>query len=243
MMVGIKDIRNDTGAVQVIEMTLVFPIVIIAMGFLIYISFYILQGVSMYNNAQRIAVTAAREAAFPGYEKLYGNQGVTVKADFAWEDGYSPAIDLLNDIMKEHDPYRYMGNGFLNESEKSSLESNLEKLIKSGSFLADSFVECHIKTENNILSQEVQVNVKKQISSPGFLQYLGIDDDLSININAKAVVNDPAEFIRNTDMVFDFKDYVFDNLKIGKSGQTINERISIFKQKFSDAGARLGLSW
>ena len=149
-----KVLRENSGAVQVIEMTLVFPIVIIVMGFLIYISFYILQGVSMYNNAQRIAVTAAREAAFPGYEKLYGSRGVTVKADFAWEDGYSPALDLLNDIMEEHDPYRYMGNGFLDESEKSSLEGNLEKLIRSGSFLADSFVECHIKTENNIWNME-----------------------------------------------------------------------------------------
>lgn len=145
--------------------------------------------------------------------------------------------------MSEHDPYRYWGNSFLDSSEISTLETNLERLVADNSFLASSNVDCTITTSNNILSQQVQVRVIKYISAPQLFQALGLADNISIDVTATAVVGDPAEFIRNTDMVFDLTEYMMDNLKIGSSGQTINQKIAIYKQKFSDVSAKLGLSW
>lgn len=234
---------NEKGSAQVIEMTLLFPFVLLCMFFLIYLCSYILQGISMYNAAQRIAVAAAREVAFPGYAQFYGSQGVTSRADFNWEEGDAPAISVINKIMEERNPYRYWGNGFLSEDKKGNLERNLEKLINDGSFLASSNVECTITTSNNILNQQVEVRVIKHINLPRIISNFGLSDNISIDVTATAVVGDTAEFIRNTDMVLDLTDYIFTNLKIGKSGQTINEKISIYKQKFSDIGAKLGLEW
>lgn len=234
---------DEKGSAQIIEMTLIFPFVLLCMFFLIYLCSYILQGISIYNAAQRIAVTAAREVSIPGYGQLYGGQGVTSKADFNWEEGYAPAISVINKIMEEHNPYRYWGNDFLSVGKKETLESNLEKLINDSSFLASSNVDCTITTSNNILNQQVEVRVIKYISLPRIISHFGLMDNISIDVTATAVVGDTAEFIRNTDMVMDLTDYIFSNLKIGKSGQTINEKISIYKQKFSDVGARLGLEW
>lgn len=235
--------KDDTGASSVIEMTLIFPLVLFVMGFLIYMGSYVMQSVTIYNDAQRIAVAASREAGIPGYENLYQGAGVTSKADFNWPDNSAPAINVINALMSEHDPYRYWGSGFLDSSEISSLETNLERLVADNSFLASSNVDCTITTSNNVLSQQVQVRVIKYISAPQLFQALGLADNISIDVTATAVVGDPAEFIRNTDMVFDLTEYMMDNLKIGSSGQTINEKIAIYKQKFSDVSAKLGLSW
>lgn len=235
--------KDDTGASSVIEMTLIFPLVLFIMGFLIYLGSYVMQSVTIYNDAQRIAVAASREAGIPGYENLYQGAGVTSKADFNWPDNSAPAINVINALMSEHDPYRYWGDDFLDSSEKSTLETNLERLVADNSFLASSNVDCTITTSNNILSQQVKVRVIKYISAPQLFQALGLADSISIDVTATAVVGDPAEFIRNTDMVFDLTEYMMDNLKIGSSGQTINEKIAIYKQKFSDVSAKLGLSW
>lgn len=235
--------KDDTGASSIIEMTLIFPLVLFIMGFLIYLGCYILQSVVIYNDAQRIAVAASREAGFPGYEILYQGTGVTSKADFNWADNSAPALSVINQIMQIHEPYRYWGNGFLSESEITTLETNLEKLASDGSFIASSNVDCTITPINNVISQQVQVRVVKSISTPQLLKVLGITDDLSIDVTATAVVGDPAEFIRNTNMVFDLTEYVMDNVKIGSSNQTINERIGIYKQKFSDLCAKIGISW
>ncbi len=235
--------NDDTGASSIIEMTLIFPLVLFVMGFLIYMGSYIMQSVTIYNDAQRIAVAATRESGLPGYESLYQGTGVTSTADFNWPENSAPAIGIINAMMSEHDPYRYWGNGFLDESEKTTLESNLESLVASNSFLASSTVDCTITTSNNVLSQQVQVRVIKYITAPQLFQALGLTSNVNIDVTATAVVGDPAEFVRNTDMVFDLTEFMMDNLKIGKSGQTINEKIAIYKQKFSDVAAKIGLSW
>lgn len=235
--------RNDTGAAQVIEMTLIFPLVLMVLGFLIFMGSYIMQGVEIYNDAQRIAVAASREVGAPGYSKLYGTQGVTSYADFNWADGTQPDIALINEMMKEHKPYRYWGNELLSRDKKTSLENNLERLVRNSSFLAPSYVDCNIVPINNYLNQQVQVTVVKTVATPQFIRVLGLTNALDIKVTATAVVGDPAEFIRNTDMVFDMTEYLFDNLKIGKSNQTVNEKIAIYKQKFTDTAAKLGITW
>jgi len=235
--------KDESGASSIIEMTLIFPLVLFVMGFLIYLGSYVMQSVTIYNDAQRIAVAASREAGLPGYLNLYGGDGMTTTADFNLAEGTAPARDLINAFMKKHEPYRYWGNNFLSASEKKSLETNLEQLVASNSFLAPSNVDCTITTSNNILNQKVQVRVVKYISAPQLFRALGLADNINIDVTATAVVGDPAEFVRNTDMVMDLVDYLMNDLKIGTSNQTINERIAIYKQKFSDVCAKIGVSW
>ena len=235
--------KDDTGASSIIEMTLIFPLVLFVMGFLIYLACYVLQSVTMYNDAQRIAIAASRESAMPGYEYLYKGQGVTTKADFNWPEGSAPDIDIINQVMKKHEPYRYWGTGLLNESEKTTLEENLERLVANSSFLASSNVDCTITPVNNLISQQVRVRVVKYVDAPGFVKALGITDNISIDVTAVAVVGDPAEFIRNTDMVFDLMEYVFEEVKFGPDQKTLSEQMSTYKQKFSDVCAKIGISW
>ncbi len=236
----LRTVFNESGAAPIVEMTLIFPIVLMIVLFLLYIGSYILQGVSIYNDAQRIAVIAAHEAQMPGYEKFFDQGGITTKADFNWDDGYVPGKTVINEIMKVHDPYRYWGTGFLKSSNKAELETALSELIESGSFLAQSDVECTIQADNLFLVQRIKVNVIKKVSLPSFFGFLGLNGAYDINVTAIAVVNDSSNFIRNTDIVFDLGGYLWKDLKFGDNNQSMAERASILKQKFIDAKAKMG---
>ena len=63
--------NSESGSAQIIEMTLIFPIVLFVLGFLIYVGSYVLQSTAMYTEAQKIAVIAAREGQMPGYENFF----------------------------------------------------------------------------------------------------------------------------------------------------------------------------
>lgn len=235
--------KEEAGALSVIEMTLIFPLVLVTVGFLIYLGIFMLQTITLYNDAQRIAVIASKEAAMPGYTKLYGGQNISTKADFNWSESYVPGAEIVNAVMQTHKPYRYWSSNFIDSSVKESLEESLEKLVTDTSLINHSIVECTITTTNNVISQAVQVRIVKRINVPEFLSLLGITNAFDIDVTATAVVGDVAEFVRNVNMVFDLTDFLFDELHIGESGKTINERIGLYKQKFNDMAHKLGFSF
>ena len=238
-----EKLKNENGAAQIIEMTLIFPLVLLVMGFLIYVASFMMETVSIYTNSQKVAVAACRQMAYPGYEYLYQGGGITSKVDFNMADGAVPGKAVIEAMMQVHDPYRYWvsGDKLLDPSEVDSLENSLEKLIEDSSLVVSGDVECTITTENNFLNQEVKVRAVKKIKVPSFVTYFGINDIVTIDVTATAVSNDPAEFIRNTDMVFDLATDIWENFKFGDKNQSMSERVATFKQKITDARSKLGL--
>ncbi len=239
---------EESGAVLVVEMTMVFPIVLLVMTFLIYLTSYTLQGMMIDSYARKIAVTATRFAAMPGYEKLYYGADdsepggrIPPQTDFADKTGAEPSLKLVNAIMREHDPYRYFGNSFISDEEIANLVSDLENLVNTGSFLNVTNVSCSVSTQNYVLTQRVVVEVTQTVEVPGFVRALGIQDALTNTVSVYATIGDAPDFVRTTDMVFDMTQFLLDNLKIG--GVSISDKISTFKQKISDAFSTLGLSW
>lgn len=235
-----EKLNSERGAAMVIEMTLIFPLVLLVIAFLIYLGCYVMQSVSIYNDAQRIAVIAAHEAQMPGYENFFSNGGITTKADFNWPDDYSPTKSVIDAIMDIHDPYRYWTGSFVKKSNLSTLETELQNLISDNAFLTGSNVTCTIETSNNVLNQLIRVNVVKNVSVPGIFSLLGLESSMDIDITAVAVVSDPGEFVRNTDMVADLASYLWNELKFGDKNQSMGERVEILKQKFTDARAKMG---
>ena len=235
-----EGLGKEKGAATVIEMTLVFPFVLLVLTFLIYMGSYIMQGVMIYNYAQQIAVAASREVAFPGYEMFYESTGITTQTDIGWAEGLFPNRTAINKIMSEHAPYRYWNLNVLKNSRKVSLENSLKQLITSASFLSPTSIDVTITSSSNIISQRINVRVVQRIKIPPLLRLLGLDDYTNIDVTSVAVVGDSTEFIRNTDIVFDLKEYMFDNLKFS-DGKTLNENIAIYKQKITDLLAKLGL--
>lgn len=237
----IKKTKDETGAALVIEMSVVFPIVVLVIGFLIYMGCYVLQGITMYSDAQRVAVAASRELACPGYDEIYNTYGgVTTTADFNIEEGTSIAAALIKSIVEKHEPYRYLLNNSLSSQEKTNLERDLKKLVTDSAFISSSNISATVDAvPSGVLIKKVKVNVKKSISTPQILQHLGLTNSLDISVTAVAAVSDNTEFVRNTDMVCDLASYMFTDLKI--NGRTMQEKVGKYKQKFKDVRRRLGI--
>jgi len=228
--------REETGSAQVVEMTLIFPFVVLVIAFLLYTGSYILQSVNIYTYTQQIAVSASKEIAFPGYDKLYEGSPITSHVDFNWPGGYCPQKALIDLIMSEHKPYRYWTDKSLDQSRITELEDNLEKLIAGTSFLFQSSTTCDISISNNIINQKVSVHVTRKLNMPPLMKLLGLNDNTYIDVTATAVSSDAPELIRNTDFVIDITNELLDT-KL-KGGQTIREKIDIYKQKITDTMAK-----
>ena len=231
---------GEYGAVQVIEMTLVLPVVLVCIWMLVYLGSYVLQSIYTYNTAQKVAMIAAREAAMPGYMYLYEDNGITQDTDFTDTKGQVSNV-AINKMMNTHNPYRYIGDSFIETHIRAELEHELRTLINKVSFISASDLECVILTDNNFISKRVEVSVTKHVRVPDFIRLAGVEKMVDITAVAISEVSDSADFIRNTDMVTEIADYISDNYNIGGSGQSLSERISSYKLKFHDIAEKLGL--
>ncbi len=223
----IKKIKSENGAAPIIEAIIVMPLVTLVIGFLLYVACYIVQGVTMFSYAQRIAVEAARVISFPGYEK-FGDMSRSV--DFAQIESAS----IQSVLSKDLDPYRYFttGNGLL-RGQKDNLENCVNKLINDNAFIRSGNTTCEITAHNYVFNQKVEVVITKPITTSGWLKYIGVSQDaLDIKVSTVAVSSDPAEFIRNTDIVFDVAAFLSDTFKIGN--KTISQHMDDYISKINN---------
>ncbi|MCL1791806.1 MAG: pilus assembly protein [Peptococcaceae bacterium] len=228
----ITQLKKEHGAVQVVEAAYIFPLVFLVLAFLIYLAFYIMQGILIYSYAQQTAVAASRTVSLPGYKNLYPTGSLSTKIDFA---PVSDPTELgrVNALMQVHEPYRYFNPGVITGDSRNFTQDGLKNLINQTSLLSGSSLDCDVTGSNLILTQRVNVSVTKKIATPPFFQASGLNSAMDINISATAVVGDTAEFMRNTDMVFELKDYALDNIHI--NGESLNEQITKYKEKLNHA--------
>lgn len=115
-MIGIKlnrifgkkgeNIKDEKGAVPIVEATFIFPIVFFCMFFLIYIGMYILQSVLIYTQTQKVASIVSKSMAVTGYEKVGKHTADNVNFDF--KDNKYFTQDSVNTIYDEKAKlYRY----------------------------------------------------------------------------------------------------------------------------------------
>lgn len=221
---------DDSGAAQIVEASLIFPIVFLVVGFLIYLGSYTLQRVSMYNHAQKIAVITSREISFPGYEQLGAEESSS--ADFNWVEGRKPSKGDIDEIMKERKPYRYL---IPSKPQASRLEMALTDMVNGVSYISKSDVQCSVRSEKKIMNTYIVVEITKQVDTPIIMEMLGIKDVLDINVSATAIVTDTSDFIRNVDTVYDLTNEVFDRFGL-------NDKIESCMDKVTGALKKLGVT-
>lgn len=222
-------LADDSGAVQVIEASLIFPIVFLVVGFLIYLGSYTLQRISMYNHAQKIAVITSRELSFPGYEVLGAEK--SSNADFNWTEGTKPSKANIESIMNQRRPYRYL----ISEKPRSEeMQKALTDMVNRVSYISKSDVSCKVSSKKKIMNTYIVVEVTKPVKMPVVMELLGIKDVLDINVKATAIVTDTSEFIRNVDTAYDLTNEIFERFGF-------NDKIESCMSKINGALEKLGV--
>ena len=212
-----KILKNEYGAVQIIEAAFVFPIMFIILFFLIYMgnAFFIKSQVEAV--VETYAIEGASYCADPILQ--------TIK-----DTGNVPSLGAL-----KTEPYRYIFGGMNaietkigNEVESeitgnyASFFNNMKPKLTSGSANIAKF-------NNYVVYSTFSVEVEYKIEFP--IKFFGESTPsvLTINSRAEVPVNDTAEFIRNTDMVID----LFHGTKIGQSISDIFGKINDFIANFA----------
>lgn len=212
-----KFIKNERGAVQIIEAAFVYPIVVTAAAAMIYLGMYVFETALLNDRAEEAADMAARTLVFAGLDELgdiYENLGFSCDEDLPDRKAVEKAYD-------RSEPYRYFVSGQADERFAEAVNE-----YASGMLFPTSDVKCSIEVKRRMFDREVEVKAEKYISLPGVLSLCGINNRMKITASADSVTSDPAEFIRNTDLAVRSADMLAE--KTGVSGKItdIGSRIS-----------------
>lgn len=243
-------LHDDNGA-EMIEAALIYPIVLLVLGGLIYFGLFILQYVSVSSYAQKTAMLAAREVAYPGYIQLISADHINDGAIEIQLDDFSKAassdensangsvITIPNDASQVRArAYRYWSpdplkkGAFSSYDAKSTLEELLQKMVNEHTFLiGNQPADISITCQNYFITQTVTVEVEQKLMNVNFLEALGYKDP-TVRVTAVATVGDTDEFIRTTDFVCDTLEMLAEKLGID---------VDKIQQKVSEAKEKIGL--
>lgn len=211
-------IKNEYGAVQIVEATFIFPIMFIILFFLIYMGNAFFIKAQVEGMVETRAIQGAGYCADPMLQTIKDNNGT---------------VPSLKNIKTE--PYRYIFGGMDSIENKiaSEVQNDMEgnavsffKNMKPSLKMPKSDIA---KFNNYVVYSTFSVEVKYELKFP--IKLLGADSPtvMTINSRAEVPVNDTAEFIRNTDMVVD----LLYRTKIGRSISDIFGKINDFISSFA----------
>lgn len=178
----LKAFKQSSKGSIVVEAALIVPVVIIAVIVVLYIMLIIFQTSLMQITANNIAERAAAT--------YYNNHasfisGRTTKENIA-------SLGLYR---------RWTSNSSFQQSdfETAALNTLLQKSILNGSN------SLNIERSGNIITQRITVLLDCTYENPlGALTTLwSLDNKISLRVRAEATIDDPAEFIRNSDFIIE----------------------------------------
>ena len=214
----LKKIKAENGAVQIVESTIVFPVMFIILFFLIYMGNAYYMKAQIESVVMQKAIEGASYCADPLLETIKSGNGSIPKVD---------QIDIK--------PYRYIFGGVGEIENKiggdvySSINSSDASFFRNMNPVVKTPKSDIAKYHNYVLYSTFSVDLECRVEFP--IKFLGSSTPyvMIFNSHAEVAVNDTAEFIRNTDLVIDY----FEDSKLGQSIKGVFEKINTFIENFA----------
>lgn len=236
----IRFLRCENGA-ELIEAALIYPLVLLVISGLIYFGLFVLQYTTVSAYAQKIALIAAREVAYPGYvglisqDKLEGS-AVEVQLDDYSQAASSDVINIEQSVKNVNTrAYRYWSPdpldtaSFNDYQPKSTLKKMMQNMVEHNSIMVGKQeATVNIRCKNMIIMQYVTVEVEQEVLNNQLMTALGYKDP-TIHVTATATVGDTDEFIRNTDFVCDAMEMIAQ--KLGIDVKSLRDKVNDIKEK------------
>ncbi len=221
----IKKLKSERAAATIIEATIVFPVVFFTVCFMILVGNAYFQMAKIETAVTTAAIEGAARCTDPFHSTVTSNKD---------GDGKISVPIKFNDI----EPYRYILNAGGKDSNISAVEtdlkSRLDDIVQSSGFffgMTPDVKYSEVKYNNHFFYATLSAEVKYEIKIP--LKLLGERDFtvLSTGARSEVAVNDPADFILNTDMVLDY-------VESSEKGQ---EAINLLKEAMTKVRKFIGL--
>ncbi|AEV68358.1 TadE/TadG family type IV pilus assembly protein [Acetivibrio clariflavus] len=218
------NLKSKKGSTTV-EAALIIPIIFLSIITLIYVSIFLYEQAYIKSLADRAAERGA--AIWKNPES----------------DMYISLVKLEH--FKDNDPY-WKVIDYKEKSKKEKVENYIKNSLKQYSILQSgdkkvpmntTDIQFDVEVKNYLVYKKLTVTVKKNFKLPigNILSIFGIGNTVSIQAKSEALINDPSEFIRNTDFAIDMGKRI-DNLT-GNNFEKIKDKVNNFldgiKSKFS----------
>ncbi|WP_432663224.1 pilus assembly protein [Wukongibacter baidiensis] len=231
-----KCLRNNSGSLTV-EASLIFPIIILAIVTVVYICILLYQHAYLNSIANNVAERGA--ACWSNISKMNENSDI-----HRLETGELQRSEELLDTdlywrifrTKEKDKIEILKRYALDKLKKNNiLEGEISEI--SDNDIENNKDNIDIWLKDYIVYKELNVVISNSYKIPlgDNLKIFGLGDTYNISVHSKAVINDPMEFIRNTDFItdtlseFEKTEKVLDRFK--ETMEKINENIEKFFEK------------
>ncbi len=197
---------------MVVEASLVFPIIFLAIIAVIYICILLYQKAYIQSLADMTVNRGCATWSNPEKDTAFGGVDKTSLGEGGL---YWRLFDLKR-------PERVR-----------KLEEYIES--RQGAFsILGSTADTSIEVRDYIVYKKLTVSIEDRYRIPmgGLLRVFGLGEDFTVSSRAEAVINEPVEFIRNTDFIMDLgKELEKDYPAYGKLVQEIRETMSEIGKK------------
>lgn len=232
-------LKDESGVAELMEAAIIYPFVFICLFILIYMGLFILHSFTAASYAEKLALLASREIAYPGYIEMVAGKS----SQYAAYSNSSVELDKsLTTIQINTDPravetraYRYWSRSdkLVTEDARKELSTIMTNMMNNGAILrTNGIVNVDFDSSNYFIVQYVTVEVTQPLMRFPLLSAFGITTP-TVKASATAAVNDTDEFIRNVDFVMDALENLADKLGID---------VRSIKQKIQEAKEKIGLN-
>lgn len=158
------------------------------------------------------SVLMAIFAVFYSFTLIYQNVVIMYAASYGAQQGAMAWENTGIDIdgkSREYNEALYdrileIGGGGHMSEKKNNIEQCVREKLKMGIFNVNK-INVKVDVNNNILQRKITVEVSQDVPIPlsGIVKYFG-GDTMMLHAKTSAVIDDPAEYIRNLDYVMEW---------------------------------------
>ncbi|AYB00035.1 TadE family protein [Lachnoanaerobaculum umeaense] len=222
-------IENNRGALMV-EAALIYPLFMLTIVAMLVLGLLKLEQSLIQFGATKIASQAAREAAYPGYEKYLAavSNGIDIDVisfpNTSGVDSFYKDRELYAGFFRSRDA---IGNNF---------EEKLNELLLKYTMVSGITVDSDIEI-TGIITPTVKTNVKYGIRLPDglgkVLSLVGVPSNFNVQESSYAFSSNATEFVRDIDLGADLIDFLLERFNL-------KERVDVYVNKLKTLRDRLG---
>ena len=224
------DFRSENGAAYVMEAVIVYPIVMIAVVFLIMVGMTFAQKSMLQHHANELSTYIAKVIRYPGYQYIE-------KPFYEGDSDGEVTREMVDNAMKQIDPYRYLFN-IIGNQYRAPTDSNGDQVVSECEVQIVKYLDGHgflkpaagaapkpssstysgvkYAAEQNgrscyisATTSRVSVYLGQYYVFADFFRMIGVGGKrMTITGECTTYVCDTVELVRITDMAFDVVNFV-----------------------------------
>lgn len=214
-----KELQKESGYL-IVESSLIYPVVILCVLLLIFIGLFGLQS--------HLVFVQLNEVAQVGTDMVINSK----YAELNEIEDAAGSVSRVRDYYKDSNPYRYFKFNY--STQEGELQEMLQTRLQNFCLLNTTrFATCKADIKNYVLAQSVEIEVEYSMELPRLFSLIGMNRTFTYKNSVTYQSIDPAEFVRNTDLVVDITQTLAKRFGIDGKINTFLQKMKDIKAKFS----------